>query len=339
MVGIGIAPGFGLLLVAQLIMGVAQAGLMPAACNSIGHWMPLAQRSLACGILGAGLQVGAILSSGLSALMIDLHGWRWVFIAFALPGFLWSLGFLFRFRDRPSEILPPDSAELALIRSGVNFDDSKQEQTGELTTLLSIAGSSTVWWLCGQQICRAAGYEFFASWFPTFLQKTRGVTVQQSGYMQGMVLVGALIGCILGGIVTDWVWRRTGNLSASRSGVGAASLATCAIVTLIAWFVESTGVAVFLLSLGAFCAAFAGACAFAATIDIGGPRVGQVSGLMNMSGNLAAALCPVLVAELFQMTHDWNLVLLCFAAVFFLGAICWLFVNPQRHFSRAAEPR
>jgi ACS family glucarate transporter-like MFS transporter/ACS family D-galactonate transporter-like MFS transporter len=100
------------------------------------------------------------------------------------------------------------------------------------------------------------------------------------------------------------------------------------MVTLGSWFVHSTEIAVTMLAFGAFCAAFAGPCAFAATIDIGGSRVPQVSGLMNMSGNFAAAACPVVVGKLFQLTADWNLILLLFAGVFLAGAICWAFVNP-----------
>jgi MFS transporter, ACS family, D-galactonate transporter len=331
MLGSGILPGFWLLVLAQLIMGIAQAGLLPATVNSIGRWMPLAARSLACGILSAGMQVGAIAASGLTGVLMAPFGWRWIFVAFALPGFLWTFGFLVWFRDDPTEVLPPNSDELALIRSGRGIADSKsQYQPGELNELLTIARNPTMWWLCGQQMWRSAGYMFFASWFPTFLQKTRGVSVEKSGYLQGIVLGGTLMGCIFGGLLTDWIWRRTGSLRASRSGVGAASLGACAITMLGAWFVKSTDVAMLLLAFGAFCAACAGPCAFAATIDIAGPRVPQVSGMMNMAGNLAAGACPVLVGKLFQLTENWNLILLLFAGVFLAGAVCWLFVNPQR---------
>jgi ACS family glucarate transporter-like MFS transporter/ACS family D-galactonate transporter-like MFS transporter len=337
MMQIGIAHAFWLLMVAQLTMGIAQAGLMPAAVNSIGHWMPLAQRSIACGILAAGLQVGAIAASALMGILIAPFGWRLAFVTFALPGILWALGFFALFRDDPAEVLPSDSSELAMIRSGRSTSSSNlQREADEPGELLAIARNPSMWWLCGQQICRAAGYAFFASWFPTFLQKTRGVSVEESGFLQGAVLGGALIGCIFGGAITDWIWRLTGSLRASRSGVGAASLAACAIVTLGAWFVERTEVAVFLLALGAFCAAFAGPCAFAATIDIGGSRVPQVAGMMNMCGNFAAAACPILVGRQFQLTENWNLILLLLAGVFSTGAICWLFVNPQRHIRYAA---
>jgi ACS family glucarate transporter-like MFS transporter/ACS family D-galactonate transporter-like MFS transporter len=156
------------------------------------------------------------------------------------------------------------------------------------------------------------------------------VSVEKSGYLQGFVLGGALVGCVVGGLLTDWVWRQTKSLRVSRSGVGTLALASCSMVIVGAWFVESTEAAVALLAIGNFLAAFAGPCAFAAAIDIGGKHVPQVAGMMNMCGNFAAAACPLLVAMLFQRTANWNLILLLFAGVFLAGAICWLFVNPQR---------
>ncbi|TWU17155.1 putative sulfoacetate transporter SauU [Novipirellula galeiformis] len=337
--GIGVAPGFWLLIVAQLVMGVAQAGIFPASCNSVGHWLPLGQRSLSCGILAAGMQIGAILASGLTGLLLAPFGWRWVFIGFAMPGILWTLGFYLRFRNHPEQDSRVNAAELEKIRSGraaatapAADDAASVSEWGEL---LAIVRSPVMWWLCGQQICRGSGYMFFASWFPTFLQETRGVSVAESGYLQGLVLAGTLAGSIFGGTLVDWIWRRTGSLRLSRSGVGATFLAACALLILAAWFVQNAVLAVALLSLGSFLAALAGPCAFAATIDIGGPRVPQVFGVMNMTGNLAAAACPVLVGYLFQWTSNWNLVLLLFAAVYLVGAVCWIFVNPQKHIDNA----
>jgi ACS family glucarate transporter-like MFS transporter/ACS family D-galactonate transporter-like MFS transporter len=278
------------------------------------------------------MQIGAVAASALAGAMMDPYGWRLIVVVFALPGILWTIGFFVRFRNDPAEVLSPDSSELAMIRSGrSNNSSSLPNDSNEFSELVSIVLDPTMWWLCGQQICRAAGYMFFASWFPTFLQVTRGVSVENSGYLQGVILGGTLLGGISGGLVTDYVWRRTGSFRASRSGVGAASLAACSIVILGAWFANSTEIAMLLLTLGAFCAACAGPCAFTATIDIGGPRVPQVAGIMNMCGNLAAAACPVIVGMLFQMTENWNLILLLFAGVFLAGSVCWLFVNPQTH--------
>jgi ACS family glucarate transporter-like MFS transporter/ACS family D-galactonate transporter-like MFS transporter len=329
-IGIGISPDLTSLVVFQLLMGVAQAGIFPAACNSIARWMPISQRSLTCGILAAGMQAGAIASSFVASRLIAPIGWRWVFVVFALPGILYAVCFYFAFRDQPEDVSWIDEDELTLIRSGRNVPaEPGATATTNVTGWNSILSNPALWLLCGQQMCRAGAYMFFATWFPTFLQETRGVSVTTSGTFQGLVLAGTLTGSILGGSVADWVLRRTGSLRLSRSGVGGTSLAICATLILGSWFVESAGAASALLALGAFFAAVAGPSAYSVTIDIGGTRVPQVFGLMNMCGNLAAAACPVLVGMIFKRTADWDLVLLLFAGVYFTGAVCWVFLNPN----------
>lgn len=330
---IGIAPGLWLLVVAQLLMGAAQAGVFPASCYSISHWIPLARRTLACGGLAVGMQAGAITASLTTGTLMGLIHWRWVFPLFAIPGFLWAAAFFLRFRDQPADNAKVNDAEIAIIRAGRPAEEptstTSTSMTSTATPWRSILGNSALWFLCGQQICRAAGYMFFASWFPTFLQATRGVSVRDSGYLQALVLAGTLTGSLCGGILTDWIWQRTGNLRLSRSGVGATFLLACAVLILSAWFVESTVLAVTLLSLGSMLAAMAGPCALAATIDIGGDNVPQVYGIMNMSGNFAAAACPILIAELFEWTSNWTIVLLLFAATYLIGAVCWAMVDSR----------
>jgi MFS transporter, ACS family, D-galactonate transporter len=333
--GIGIASGFWLLIVAQLLMGTAQAGIFPASCNSVGHWMPFARRSLACGILVAGMQVGAVAASGLTGPMTESMGWRWVFVIFAIPGVLWAVWFFVRFRNYPEQSTGVNAAELALIHEGdVLADPKRRSEPDQATDWKTITGNPTIWLLCGQQVCRAAGYMFFASWLPTFLQQTRGVSIAESGYLTGLVLAGKLAGCIVGGVIPDWIWQRTGNLRLSRCGVGAGALTACALLILAAWFIQDPVIAVALLTLGAFFAAVAGPSAFTTTIDIGGPYVPQVFGLMNMFGNFSAAACPVLVGKLFEWTTNWDIVLLWFVAIYLAGAVCWAFIDPAKHGSK-----
>jgi ACS family glucarate transporter-like MFS transporter/ACS family D-galactonate transporter-like MFS transporter len=328
-VAIGMAPGFWTIVMAQLVMGASQAGIFPASINSIGHWMPLKERSFACGVLAAGMQLGAIAASCLTGALVEDVGWRWVFVIFALPGFFWTAAFLLRFYDRPEEDPKVTAEELAIIGSDRPRAAARHDEPAAESSFWDLAQQPAILWLCGQQICRAAGYMFFASWFPTFLQKTRGISVEQSGYLQALVLGGSLAGSLCGGMLTDWVWRRTGSLRMSRSLVGGGFLTLCAGLILSAWFVKSASLAVALLATGALVAGLAGPSALAATIDLGGQRVPQIFGLMNMTGNIAAAVCPVVVGKLFEFTENWDLVLLLFAGVYLLGAMCWAFIRPR----------
>ena len=330
---IGTASGLWLLLIAQLLMGAAQAGIFPAACHSISHWVSLSRRTFACGWLAMGMQVGAITAAVLTGPLIVLIGWRSVFVAYSVPGFVCAAVFLVRFCNDPRADDQVNEPELELIHAGKASVEVTTERSAS-TPWSAIFRNPAIWFLCGQQVCRASGYMFFASWFPTFLQETRDVSVKDSGYLQALVFTGTLTGCLCGGWLTDWIWRRTGDLRLSRSGVGATFLLGCAGLILAAWFVQSTSLAVILLASGAFFAALAGPCAFAATIDIGGDHVPQVFGLMNMTGNLAAAACPILVAELFEWTSNWTVVLLVFAVIYLGGAVSWSLVDCRRVIGR-----
>jgi nitrate/nitrite transporter NarK len=97
-----------------------------------------------------------------------------------------------------------------------------------------------------------------------------------------------------------------------------------------AFSANSVGMAVALIDLGAFTAALAGPCAYVTTIDLGKKLVPAVFGLMNMSGNLAAAATPVVIGYLFKFTSNWNIVLALFGVAYLMAAICWMLVDPNQ---------
>ncbi|MCA9046793.1 MAG: MFS transporter, partial [Planctomycetaceae bacterium] len=112
---IGIAPGLWLLLLAQLVMGAAQAGLFPAACYSISHWVPVTRRAFACGVLTMGMQVGAVAASILTAKLIGKIDWRFVFVIYSIPGFIWVITFRKWFHNSPQDDPHVNAAERRLI--------------------------------------------------------------------------------------------------------------------------------------------------------------------------------------------------------------------------------
>jgi MFS transporter, ACS family, glucarate transporter len=61
---------------------------------------------------------------------------------------------------------------------------------------------------------------------------------------------------------------------------------------------------------------------------VGGKYAGTLSGSMNMMGNLAGGFAPVAGGYILAMTHNWNLTLYVSAAIYSLGVICWLLLDP-----------
>ncbi len=333
----GMAPNLEMLIAAQALMGLAQAGIFPCAVQSVSVWIPESNRASACAALTVGMQLGAIATAVLTAQFIVMWDWRMVFTVYAIPGILWAIAFLMMFINHPDSHESLNQAERNLI-TGASLAPPVVRET-EPTPWRRILTSRSVICLCGQQMFRASAYSFFATWFPTFLQETRDVKIDKSGLFQGIVFAGSLFGGLYGGTLVDAIYKRTNNLRLSRSGVGVGCMLGCSLLIFAAYFAESVNMAVFLIGSGAFVAALAGPCAYVTTIDLGKQHVPAVFGLMNMLGNLAAAATPVVIGYLFEFTSNWNIVLVLFGITYILAAICWAFVNAEQSLESQVETK
>lgn len=332
------AVGFLSLLAGRVASGAAQAGLFPCSVDSLSHWFPLGGRALACGLLASFMSVGGAVAVALTGWLLDAGmNWRLIFVVFSVPGAVWAAWFFLCFRDRPELHAAVNPAELAIIRESAEPPLEKASDA-ESTPWLALLTSRSLWLICGQQFFRAAGYIFYASWFPTFLKETRGVSTAEAGYLTSLPLLAVVVGSPLGGVLVDWVWRRTNSRRLSRQGVAVPSMAGCAALIFAAYFTDDAVTAVMLITAGSFCAALAGPCAYTITIDMGGRHVSTVFATMNMTGNIGAALCPVVVAKFVKLTGDkWEPVLLFFAAVYLAAALCWAGLNPRGTVFDAAD--
>src|SRR5262249_55476366 len=161
----------------------------------------------------------------------------------------------------------------------------------------------------------ACGMAFFYTWFATFLQETRGVNLAEAGLVTGAVGLGAMAGGILGGLSSDLLLRRTRNPRLSRQGLAVLGLSLCRALVLLSPGLPSREVAAGALTFGALAAAFGGVSGYTVAIEFGGKRVATVFSIMNMCGNVGAALFPAAVGTLIDATGDWDLVLYLFAGL------------------------
>ena len=317
--------GLTMLLIGRACMGVAQAGLVPVGVSAMARWFPRSEQGLASGAFGGFMSVGGIVAAPLTASLLMPLGWRWTFVMFALPGVLWAVWFGGWFRDEPSEHQSVNEAERELIGG------ERSAATGPTAMPWRLLfASPAMWFLCAQQVCRAAGYIFFSSWFATYLQEARGVTIIHSGWLSALPLLADVTGCIFGGALTDAVLRWTGKERLARQGISVIALLMCAGLIACAWSVANPTLAVLVISAGMFCAAIANPCGSAVTMRIGGKHCATVSGTMNMCGNFGAASFPIVVPWLLRTTGSWNAVLVGFAALYVLAAGFWLMLRTDK---------
>jgi len=327
------ASGFATLFACRFIAGTAQAGVFPACVNTIARWFPPTGRALPGGVLTSCMSLGGVVSAALVTSLLGFWSWHAVFLIVSLPGMAWAVWFFAWFRDRPEEHPGVNEAELHFIRGGdvdVELTTSRAKHAEEPVPWLVLFTSRLMLFFCLQQFCRAAAYVFFQTWFPAFLERTRGITTQSAGYLTTVPLMAVVFGGVFGGWLSDRVLRATGDHAKSRSGVALVSMLLSAACMLGAYLTSGLVPAVALISCGAMLSAMTGAVTYVLPIDVGGRHVATVFSVMNMAGNIGGMVSPLAVGYIVDRTDDWNLVLLLLAGVHFVAAVCWSFIDARR---------
>lgn len=309
------------LLVMWSLMGASQAGAFPCAAKALGRIFPETERARATGLLASGMTLGGAIAPVMTAMILEsltawadawgIDRWRLLLGAYSIPGILWTVVFLGLVSLRT---LPAASRTSV---ASLPVDWSRLLRSWPLALL------------CAQQFFRAAGMVFFMTWFPTFLQKTRDVTLLGSGVLTTVAGIGGVVGSLTGGFFSDWLLLKTGNKRLSRQGIAVVGMGLCSLLIVASYFVKDIQQSIALITLGAFCATFGGVSGYTVAISFGGHQVATVFSTMNMFGNLGAALFPLTAGWLVAQTGNWNLILFLFASVMAIDALCWAFLNPQ----------
>ena len=88
-----------------------------------------------------------------------------------------------------------------------------------------LLGNPNLWPLCLMYFTSTYGWYFLIFWMPDYLSKTFAVSKEtvglgQYGLMAGLPLLAGSVACLVGGLLTDFAIRRTGNRKWGRRFCG-----------------------------------------------------------------------------------------------------------------------
>ncbi len=324
----GLVRTLGLLVAIRFLFGVGQAGVFPITTRSFSNWFPATEVGFAQGSLWMSARLGGALAPGLIVLMMTYLGWRLPFVIFGLMGLIWALFFYPWYRDRPEEKLSVNEAELQVIKGARRVTNDQNDPEFAKVPWEKLLRSKNLWAICLMYCCLAFSWFFFVTWLPTYLQ-SGGMTLTQAGFYAGLPLFLGAFGCFVGGRLTDYVVRRTGKLK-NRRYIGFGGLTAGALCLLASAYMSNPRLAVLCMALAAFFVDITMSSCWAVCIDIGQEFAGTVSGCMNTWSNVGGFLSPVFAGYMVQYLGAWQLVILSYAAILFLGALFWLRIDSTR---------
>jgi MFS transporter, ACS family, glucarate transporter len=300
----------------RFFFGAGEAGCFPNLTRMLSTWLPVNERIKAQALMWAFSRWGGAAAPPVAFLAISLLGWRWGFVALASLGLVWVAFFLPWFRNDPAQHKSVNAAELELLQNArtlVLHERGIPWYRLLLTREVALLGL--------QYFCFSYTWYFYVTWLPTWLQQAHGLGAKEAaGYAVLPLLLGGF-GSIASGLLP---------LSISRKGVAIFGFALTGVLVLIIPSVADVRLAMALMAVASFSSDLTMPISWNSCVEIGKQYTATVASTMNMLGNLAGFIAPVIGGEILQDTHNnWAIVLYTGGAAAFVSAACWLFLDPD----------
>ncbi|MGH7045074.1 MAG: MFS transporter [Stellaceae bacterium] len=320
----GAVGGLFSLFAARLVLGMGEGATFPAATRALSQWTPLTSRGVAVGITHAAGRIGAGLAAPIVALLITWYSWRFSFVALGMLSAFWAVLWWWYFRDDPREHPGMTADNLATLPSA---EAGRSIGSGPVPwrRLIPRMTPMTIVYFC----MGWTGW-LYVTWMPSLFSKNYGLDLKKSSLFYAVTFFFAMIAELSGGIVSDYLLRRTRSVQIARSLSVAVSLALAVAALLPAILVHDLVVGLVSFTAALFFLDLAISPMWIATMDIAPNYAGTVSALMNAAGAVAGILSPLVFGLILEATGNWTLPFAVSVGLLLFGVVMTFWMRPDR---------
>jgi ACS family D-galactonate transporter-like MFS transporter len=325
-----VATSWWVLLLTRLGLGASEAPIFPAGGKLNAIWMTQTERGRGATLLDGGAPLGAALGSIVIAWLIAaFNSWRVAFVIAGVGTMLCGLWAWYYIRNEPRQHPSVNEAEARYIEQAHALEDA--------ATPASRGGRWTAYFRFRSVWCMCLGWMFFnitfyglLTWMPTYLFKVHNFDIKTLGGASFIIFFAGFVGELIGGWIGD-MWRTRGG---SPNLVFRTLFSTAAIMVTVSIFsvayVTDPVTVVVLLSATLFFLRWCGMYWAIPSALAGRDKAGFLGGCMNLGGNIAGILTPLIVGFIVQATGSYFLALMFFAAAGIALLICSNLIDYSR---------
>ena len=325
----GFATGLASMLVARVLLGLGEGATFPVATRAMSSWLPPGKSGFAQGITHSSSRLGNAITPPLVVGLMALLTWRGSFFIVGALSLVWAVLWGIYFRDDPRQhagVTREEAASMPVRRA------SKRPAIPWGPLLRRMAPVIFVYFCYGWTLWT------YLSWVPQYMLHAYNLKLSSSAFFSSVVFVGGVAGDALGGIVSDAILRRTGNVVRARRDLVMLGMAGSVLCSLPILFVQDPVLAALSLGGAFFFAELTIGPMWAIPMDIAPEFSGTASGLMNTGSALAAILSPVAFGVIIDATGNWTLPFIGTIGLMVCGTIAALLMRPDRRFDVVALP-
>lgn len=323
----GFATGLGGLIVARLLVGTGEGGTIPVATRAMSNWVPRERRGFAQGFTHSASRAAAALTPPLVVFMIPFVGWRGSFMVMGVISLVWVALWYGYFRDDPRDHRAITSEELAALppyADAARGQDGKRAPVPWLALLRRILPVTIVFF------AHAWALWMYLSWLPSFFVSHFHIDLKHSAFYTGAVFLAAVVGNTAGGMLTDWLYTRTGKVNAARRNVVILGFGGSILFMSGVLFVQDETVVALCLAAALFFLELSAGPVFATPMDVAPAYAGVATGFVSTAAGLAAVISPITFGYIVDATGSYTSPFVVSIAILAVGIVMSFWMRPDK---------
>ncbi|WP_312561382.1 MFS transporter [Anaerospora sp.] len=323
----------------RVVFGFFEGMCWPVASTVGATWFPKSERSRAMSLQANGMVVGLAIAPPFVTYFMMQYGWRGAFLVSAGLSLIWLIFWIYTMNDRPDKHPNINNAELKHIADGqvISAEDAANEQPLSFMEAIKVViKKPSLYAACLSNGALVWTLYTYTSWLPLYLQHERGFTITKTGFIAMLPFLFSMITIPCGGIVSDWLYKRTGNLKLAKNLPIMSGLFAGGVMMIPAALAEDPMTGVFLLSIGYSLIMFILGPQWAIPPDVGGKKAaGYACALVQIISHIPGIIAPIFMGYIVQATGHYTAGVVTAGVVAMLGALLFpiLYRGEKDHYS------
>ena len=325
---------FMVLMVAQFVLGLAQAPVFPVSAGVFQSWFPVGRWSLVLGLQATFMNFGSAVTPPLIANLMHSFGWRAAMLWSSLPALAIIIGWAWYGRNTPREHAGVSAAELAELGNAAPAAVSARLDWHRIGRLVR---NRNVLLITLSYLCMNYVFYLLSGFCFLYLVQERHFTILESGWLASLPPLGAALGAGVGGQLGTQLYNRFGP----RWGFRLIPLIALPVAGLLLIAAVRAGSPYW--AVAAMTAAFAAVeliegPAWAAMMYVARSDTMAATGVLNTGGNIGGLISIPIVAYLSGLGL-WSAAFIIGAAFALASGLLWFAIDATRLFdAEAAAP-
>jgi len=325
----GFVGGLASLVIARMLVGLGEAGTIPTGARVMSNWVPSNRRAFAQGFTHSCARFAAGVTPPIVVVLMAYVGWRGAFLTLGAVSLVWTVVWAAYFRNDPRDQKGITPAELADLPA-YHPPERKFRAIPFGRLFVRILPIALVFF------CRAWTLWLFLTWLPTFFAESYRLDLKASALFTSGVFLAGMLGDTAGGVLSDAIYKRTGNLNRARRDAIIVGFIGSLIFLLPVLFVHDAVTITLALGASLFFLEMTEGPIWAVPIDVAPNFTGIAGGIMSTSAGIAAVSSPAAFGIMVDWTGSYSIPFVVSMVLALVGIVLAFFVRPDRPVKVAA---